>query len=1767
MNNVFAFRERIIETYSRFSRSFTKILAEDIANHVEEEYARQRYWPEALIQLNPSYQPAKTVSELADEGSVNPLCREIFKVSHQNGTNASIRLFKHQLEAFSKATNGESYIVTTGTGSGKSLAFFLPIIDRILKAKESGAEPRTLAVIIYPMNALANSQMEEIQKFLGNLGPGQSKISVERYTGQEGESTRKRIAENPPDILLTNYMMMELILTRYEPVDRQVVEHCKGLEYLVLDELHTYRGRQGADVALLVRRMRERFETDRLICVGTSATMSSTSSQEDRKKTVSDVATKLFGQPIPPSNVIDETLERATNRHLSLDAVKSQLKQALSRPEFQWDSLKSFANDPLAVWVELNLGLKIEEDHPPVRSKPLSLTEAAQRLAADADVPEEDARTSLERFLLEAHNMKTEEGRAPFAFKLHQCISGPGKVQCTLESPGERVVTLDSQRFAPNRQEEQVFLFNTHFCRECGQEYHPVWVDFESSPNFTPREIDDISVEEGSDQFYGFICPVRPDQDFQGKIEDYPETWIDTSRNELRLKPTYRPSQLTRMPIDAQGSRGTGDPYWLIPGKFRFCVKCGNLHEARGRDINRLSGLSGEGRSSATTVLTLAILQELYAAGIDPESGNDPRKLLGFSDNRQDAALQAGHFNDFIFLIILRSGLIGALKQNEGTLSEENLSETVFKALGFDGKDSGVLNEYLQDPNVVGLGLKEAQRSLRYVMGYRLLQDLRKGWRYNNPNLHQLKLLDLDYEGLEEFCSDESFFSDSPALSQLPRGKRRELARFLFDDMVKSLCIESRYLDFEEQERMRGKVFNYLSERWAFGGDEKLVSTRYLILAPRPDAKGRKRNDLIGGGPRSRLVRLLRYAPFWMGTPAEAIVKQASNQELVTLLETFLKAAERYGYVQSQSVDRGHLIGWTLKSSALLWKLPPAEPESETQTQNAFFRQLYLKVSEILTSPEHPLFQYEAHEHTAQVDPDRRKVLEARFRRNERDIVEWEENPDNKGPIQPLPVLYCSPTMELGVDISALNTVYLRNIPPTPANYAQRSGRAGRSGQAAFVITYCAAMSPHDQWFFHHFDQMVHGVVKAPTLDLANRDLLDSHLHAIWLAQLRYELPNSIAPLLQLDDPAMPLIADLTEKLKESRLHAESTTRMERVIDQIKDELTPESAPWYHEAYAEGLVNQAAEAFNGSFDRWRSLYNAIQKQMESANAVIKNPATPTRDRENANRRYQDAKNQLNVLLKTANNRNNDFYTFRYLASQGFLPGYNFPRLPLMAWIPASRQNTPGKQKEGTMVSRPRFLALSEFGPRSLIYHEGRMFRVEKAKLNIQSSDSISADTELPTISARVCSSCGYGHLGNEQQPEPLADVCEHCGQLLRDEGRVNDLYRIENVETRHQERISVNEEERQRQGFDLQTTYRFLPGAGGTIELTQSAAVHASDEIARLTYSPAARIWRINKGWRRRAHKDQLGFYINPITGQWSKKENPDEDKDPDDTESKAREEKDPVQRIVPYVEDHRNLLIFTPTTRLDDKQMATLQAALKRGVEQTFQIEDSEMVVEPLPNREERLSLLLYEAAEGGAGVLSRIARFPDQLSLVARAALRTMHYAIPEHESFGFDDLAKYEEHSDQGDRICEAGCYQCLLSYYNQPDHEDIKRRDPAVLDLLVKLANGQVNHNETTASPAGSSNNRLNDWLVKLRTLGLKLPDQTEVPLQQNGWTADAQYRAARTLVFLSPVPDEVRTYAQDRGYQVIEFAQEPATWEESFSRHTNVFGHIKDSQSS
>ncbi len=1756
--DVFALRDSVVDEYKHFATSFTTIHAQDIREQVAAIYAEERYWPEPLIQINPSYKRSTDIQTLVKNGVLDPRCADIFRANGQ-----PLSLYKHQEQAIALAAEGESFVVTTGTGSGKSLCFFIPIVSQVLAARRTSSGRRTQAVIVYPMNALANSQMEELGKFIGQV-PGDRPITFARYTGQEDRDERQRVADEPPDILLTNFMMLELLMTRQEEIDRRVIGNCAGLRFLVLDELHTYRGRQGADVALLVRRLRERLQPEKLVCIGTSATMASEGSLEDKSRVVAGVASKLFATSIAESNVIVETLERITASTATADSVRSQLGKAIDAGVSPQISDAALREHPLAIWVETRLGISFSEvDQRWVRAKPMTVTEAVAALSTEAGRPAPACRKALRDLLLVSSVPERARTGSPsasdksfFAFKLHQFISGAGHAYATIEPPGARKVTVDGQQFLPGHPDKR--LYAVHFCRECGHEYHPVrLVEQEGTPVFLARDIDDAPLTKKDDasgegqeeqpegEIFGFLTPHPPNDPtftFDDRDEDYPETWIEFDASGTpRLKAYYREARARRFMVAADGRVGSGTRVWFLPGKFRLCLRCGSTQGGAASDRTRLASLSAEGRSSATTVLVASVLRWMHGA----DSGLDlyTRKLLGFTDNRQDAALQAGHFNDFLFVSLIRAGFLGALQDagSKGLRSDE-LGIAQQRTLGFDRPDPEIRAEWLLEPSLRGFNLQEAEGTLRQVLAYRVWFDQRRGWRYTNPNLEQLGMVQVDYLGLEDLAGDDALFAGSHrVLEQASRDVRMAVYRELLDHMRKWMAIRSQVLDAAVLEQLVAKSHSRIRPPWGFGADEKPRGARWLmIVAPTRRASTLRDMDLIvRGGSRSGLGRTLRRTSLWGG---DTSIRELKSKEFDQLISDLLRAAKAHGLVSEESTPFDQ-PGWRLNDACVVFRLGDAHRKAGGSTQNAFFRDLYENLAGMLRAPMHPLFGFEAREHTAQVDPDNREVREKRFRFGDREREELSTNEKRLRELGEanrfLPVLFCSPTMELGVDISALNAVHMRNVPPTPANYAQRSGRAGRSGQAALVITYASSQSPHDQYFFRDPKAMVHGEVRAPLLELANRDLIDSHLQAVWLSCVDQPLDPCIAELLVLGDAERPLKPEIAAALRERHAADTARERIRRVLDLVADDLTPELAPWYtgRDAYADAVVASAPERFNEAFDRWRDLFAAAEEQRDAARRTMDDYSAPYQEKRAAQTRHAQAIDQLNLLQRGTSALSSDFYTYRYLATEGFLPGYNFPRLPLLAYIPASRDGR-GRQ---TYLQRPRFLALAEFGPRSLVYHEGRAYRVVRALLSLGHRESASPDAQLPTKAVRICASCGAGHFGDE------LSMCRACGASLGNAEIVTNVYRIENVATQPAERITANDEERQRQGFDLQTAFEWAI-RDQEVDVRRATATDEAGEIARIAYGAGATITRLNKGLRRRADKKVLGFRIDPVSGYWAKNEDED-DEAVDPTAS-------PRQWIVPSVQDRKNALLFQPSgDSLSQITLATVQHALLRGIEAVFQLEEGEMLAEPMPTRDVRNGFLLYEATEGGAGVLTRLVSEETSLAAVARRALQVMHLSVgdgPVPASVG--------ALSDQPGTDCVAACYRCLMSYYNQPDHELLDRRDETAREILLRLARARTVAREVRPSqvpgPIDGDDSRDGRWLAEASRRGIPAPDPE--PLAAGDHSVRRVWRKHYVAAVIDEADRPALQALSDLGFDVIQF-EDPAGWNAAFARLAAALG--------
>ncbi len=1694
--NVFELDADLIARYEKFARSFTSIRAEDLRSQIDAVYEGGKFWPEPLIGLNPEFKRGRSVADLAQQGVVD---RDLETVFSLGSPRTPISLHLHQEQALMKALQSRNYIVTTGTGSGKSLCFFVPIINRILAARRAGEPRRTRAIVIYPMNALANSQREELEKFIEHCGLDASlKPTFERYTGQEKQSDRERVAANPPDIILTNFMMLELLMTRQDEVDRQVIENMNGLEFLVLDELHTYRGRQGADVAMLVRRVRERMGSEKMLCVGTSATMAS--GEEDAgRDAVSKVGTILFGSPVFSEDVITESLVRRTEGAPSDAALRAAVLEPTKAAAFE-----EFALDPLACWIEMNIGLDGGEVLK--RATPRTLTEAAAALAEATQLDPAQCRAALAERLIAMNECRNDHDQAFMAFKLHRFLSGAGTARTTLAPSGSRRVSLVGEKF--DREETAARLYPVYFCRDCGQEVHSVSIDNWGSVIARPIDVAPRPDGPDADIEHGFLVPdASGDLNFAGDIEDYPDSWQETTATgQLRLKNSHRGKHDGRQM--RLGWDGRLDPEgllcWFFPGQFRFCPHCKSQPAPQARDINKLAGLSAEGRSSATTLITAAALDWMERAG-QPEEFHR-RKLLGFTDNRQDAALQSGHFNDFIFVTLLRGAMLQAVRTaGEDGLSHEEFGNALRKALGFDPDLRERRTEWMLDPDPFSFSaIDEAKKSINRVLAHRLWNDLRRGWRFTNPNLDQLDLIKIVYPGIRMLAVDQATCSGAhrermseteergfSILAQVPADRRETMFRLLFDHMRQGLAIAVDALDPVALDEVSVKSCQYLKDPWAISREEKdrdLSAQTALVVG----TQGSKADRIIRASARGGLARAIA------AEVADLPIGDLRLADREPLIEAMLLAAARHQ--MAREFAAGPLLGWRLAPGAL--RIMPGDGQPERGQDNQFFTQLYSDVAARLAAPGGMPFAFEAREHTAQVESLLREMRECRFRFGPSDKERMAEIAADPKVIAEkrdfLPLLYCSPTMELGVDISQLNVVYLRNAPPTPANYAQRAGRAGRSGQAALVMTYCAAQSPHDQYYFERRTDLVAGIVKAPAIDLVNPDLLASHVNAEWLAAAKEGLGKSIPENLDMDNVDLPVCSRLIAAFATAMSDMEARERAVRIVGSA---LPAGGSPVIGnpDDFVTARWDGAGEAIDHAFKRWRTLYRSANEERREAAAIADRPGLSAQERKDARSRYVAADKQVELLAKGVSSASSDFYAYRYLATEGFLPGYNFPRLPLYAFVDSDRGSA--------VLQRPRFLAIAEFGPNSLVYHEGKAFSCNRAKLPAGTRGN---DNKLFTATMRCCHACGAAHRSE------TIERCVVCHEPLTEEGRLSKLYKIENVDASPRSRITANDEDRQRRGFDLRTIFEWDTARQESLLLKTS-----DGPLMTLRYGPQTKLSRVNLGLRRRAHKEHTGFDIDTISGRWLKNEAQGEDEGHVDNNAKR-------QSIVPVVEDTKNALLlkFDPLIELDNNQMATLQHALVRAIETEHVLEAGELLGEPLPTKDDRRAILLYEASEGGAGVLKRLMDGPEHWRRLAEVALDLMHCRLEEGRLVEKEDA-------------CVAGCYRCVLSYYNQPDHEMIDRRDDAVREVLLGLAS--CDRDWPAGGPAGADP-QSDPWLAAFASWGFPAPSSETIA----GMEYAMVWPGHMVMAVAQSPSDALRDRCAELGRELIVLPDEPST---------------------
>ena len=1628
--NIFQTHSRIIQDYETYIRSFLNIADPKIRDLVESELSKGKLWPEPLLQFNPSFEMAGRVSDFTKSGLLHPALADIFK---------GYSLYQHQVEALRLGTSGKDFIVTSGTGSGKSLTYIGSIFHHLLHNPQSSG---VVGVVVYPMNALINSQYEEFTRYSENYKKATGQpfpITFGQYTGQEKEEKRAAMREHPPQVLLTNYMMLELLLTRIRerPLRDAIYDN---LRFLVFDELHTYRGRQGADVALLIRRIKTRCSHE-VNCIGTSATMVSGGTTSQQRVQVAKVAAILFGRPFSPDQVVIETLTRSLSGTSTLPT-QTMLATAIQTGVKLDDNADLLTAHPVAIWLENRIALDKDLEGTLVRRKPQRFQEIVDTLSKESGIPPVPCKEFLVALLqwINVVNQRLQDAGQRYTvlpYKLHQFISQTGSIYTTLDQDDNRFITLEPGVYKQDEEKKKPIFANV-FSRASGEAFICV---SRSGNSLEPREFREFSDDEETTDGYLIVGDDLwdPAEDF----EYLPESWLRVTKKGVVPDSKKKASFPSKLHFDEFGNYSETTPMkwwgWFMKAPLLFDPTGGVFFDTKTNEGTKLTRLGSEGRSTSTTITAFSILNQLDETGFPARD----QKLLSFTDNRQDAALQAGHFNDFVQVVRLRAGIHKALLETPGNeLSFATIGEKVFKALALPFLDFANRNE---DPAFANVRWNYEQCLQNYLF-YRVLADLRRSWRIILPNLEQCALLNIEYQQLDEIAGDDAAWQDMLLVNDLSHTERKEFLSTILDFYRLEYAIHSEnYLTQSKIQENEKQFREMLRPPWTLDRNEKLREPFFIRYDPLPRSAKLYSKSMGAASSLGKFIKL-----FIRRRGLEIDLK---GERYRTFILNLMDKLEQADYLKSQPArsDKNEEIRiYRLKIEKIIWRLGDGKTvkpdvikrrsyKRQAPSPNEFFRDMYRRDFSKMK-------RLRGEDHTGQLGSETRIEREDAFR---------------EGTIS---ALFCSPTMELGIDIGGLSVVHLRNAPPNPANYAQRSGRAGRSGQGALIFTYCSSYSPHDRHYFQQQSELVAGAVQPPRIDLCNQELLLTHLNALAISEIGLpglEEQGGVRPSIMrfvMDDGNEMLLAP---EVRAGLVILPSTfeevkSLFKRVIKDFAPGLENHATGWFTDQWVEQSLSHLADNLDQSLHRWRSLYRSARSILSRATLIIDRGHLPNDELRKQQNIQKQANRQLNLLCNDLDGRStelSEFYPYRYLASEGFLPGYNFTRLPLRVFLPTS-------DTSGEFISRPRSIALREFGPLNIIYHNGRKYRVTQL---------VSQDVESTLSAARISKKAGYFLTPDQKDLE----ICPFTGLNLGDNANKEHLHHLlEMTESRAEEvdRISCEEEERISRGFEIKT---YFSVDGGHLERIKKAIVRSSENILlNLRFIPAARLVHVNYQWR---SQQAEGFPLGMVSGDWrSSIPGPDSNY------------KENFQLVKLWTSNLADALYIEPVQPLglSPDGVITLEHALKRAIENLFQVEPNEIGVVTIGDPEAP-NILIYEASEGSLGILSQFVDGVEVFHQVIKQAFALCRY-----------DDEKYKAPAN----------YDDLLSYYNQRDHKIIDRH--LIKDALEKLAACTIEIQTNTGfrsyeeqyqtllrglDPNSSTELKFIDYLYKM---GLRLPDEAQ-----------------------------------------------------------------------
>jgi ATP-dependent helicase YprA (DUF1998 family) len=1641
------------------------------------------------ISLSKPFRQGRDLRDLAKSGIVHPALP---------GLAPYPTLFAHQDETLEQVNLGKHCLIATGTGSGKTEAFLYPILDHCLRLRDEGAPEGVVAVLVYPMNALAIDQLGRLRKMLvgsgisfgmyvGTTAADEGDLqSVVRLASGEGRAayenlakkykeheriiispfeerlTEKEMAANPPRLLLTNVNQLELLLTRGKDLGMFLNA---PLKFLVFDEAHTYSGAVGAEVSCLIRRLRAFCgkDADDVLCIGTSATVTDLNDEGGEQAAI-QFAHRFFGvnpmrvalvreqyetttfpperqvpaMPADTTDLLDQTLQALEHGdEPMLRAVVELLTASPLAEELPWSE---------ALYEHLKRNEYIYALSQLV-DQPLYLPEAVQRINAllgrdgPTFVVDDQAKGELLCYL--ALGAAAEQNDTPLMRpKVHYFIKGLEGAVLTFVRQGQTdafraELHLSLTSAMQKEAVEPAACPPVLVCKNCGQHYlEGYYRNFslaDGKLNGSDLEGDN-AIWEVADETSG--DRVLFTNRFTSEIDADDE--LATLRLDKKRRQVYFCHSCGTLHAH-QGScqhaqckrQGPLVPMWAIQlserGKMAVCPSCGqrsnNLGDRVTEPIKPLR---------AVTVADVHILaQNMINALPAPQ-----QKLIVFTDNRQDAAFQAGWMQDHARRYRLRHLMYDFLRHRDHPCSITDMREHLLSRFRQDRNLARVLAPEVFSGRADEAFGHEIDKQLSYYLHILLVREWSTGFKQRD-SLETWGKARVIYAGVEPEHLWIQEWAESLKLSP------EELAAGI-----------ASLLDTYRRNRLLHDIGAPIFSRyWREGDDE--VQRGFLPFFDFPP-KGMKESreasdrDIYVNQFRSHKGQTLtqNYVHKWNLQPTEF---EKFLDALWPFLTDTLKVLEPVTLIGARGKALPGATGVYQVAAAQCGLVAQHERYRCTVCQRIHTRigpqgactAMHCKGT--LVGEEPPIDDYNitmldlpfsmltAQEHSAQVPPKERETIEDEFKK-----------PDGK-----YNCLIATPTLEMGVDIGALDMVLMRNAPPKPSNYWQRAGRAGRRHRMAVIYTYCRR-SKHDGYFFEDPTRMLSGRIETPRFNLHNEVMLRKHVHAAILSELLRLTRQSDAEdglssfhleeLQHAREQAFPdyvvtylFDEGLTYRQRPYDVRSLNTIMSEhqhhflKVVQEIFAHYWPEADRYVVSSAAlERYIQETPTRLQEVVDRLHGrLLWAVRVQERLLSAQQRGLLEPEEDRMLARcKRYlqQLAKKEMNT------------YTLTALAVEGFLPGYGTYESGIKAF--ASRTFLAATGKRDFELSRIPSMALREFVPGNLIYANGGRFKIALYHFPI-------GDRQVEMERYQV-----------NAERERISEVSFTAGVTQYNGGSQAAILTglpISDADISYISRISDEEQNRFQMPVAVLGYLKRDHRGGQVYTISGKEVQHRFGQHVRL----------VNVGPADRVKRGDLGYPICSVCGAVRSPYASESELTHFKQVHQERCGKEPEPLAV-TTDGRVDGLLFQG---LPDRAAAVnLGEALRIGATQLLEMETQDVQLLPLPQSDDSYHLFLYDPMPGGSGLLQQLLEQWESILTAATQSLSTC-------------------------ENNCQRSCYNCMRTYRNIFYHDLLDRFEAVKLLVDYQSTPKQEREllpiEETMASTgAGKPTNRGEEALAEM-----------------------------------------------------------------------------------